>query len=335
MRKWAFGWLTVLFAASAVMNAGGAFAASQFLGGNGHYVFNIVSPDDSLKESYNKWRTVSMDEDGKVSELLVGGDLSAPLAWAIASDFLFQFCSPDAELEFYTIFVPADIVTLTGKVPAVDEPAPEPVTATATVTVTEPELTWGIYWNNLSGLQPNKNLKISLTLKDATSTEDGNANALVKIFAGETDIPLENLELQGDARLTIPPDLEVRKFVVGGNSTVDFSEFKDETEFVGFWGGLGGELEVGRIDAELGATFIVPDGFDTEDLVIFLALFFGDEVPEIKAETKNGLTKWSAEEIQALVHPKSSSGCDAGFGLGGVFLLLLAGAVLTGRGKRG
>jgi hypothetical protein len=268
-----------------------------------------------LQQKYNNWVVGAGNVPVSADVLKVSGDLKEPVAWAIVGDFLGHHCKPDAQLNLSTVSIPADIAILTGIVPGTQS-------------------TWKQYWTALK-TQQEAELTLDVTLEGKSSTAGG-ADALAKIFAGKESvgsIRLEKLTLKDGAALAIPPTLLVNTLVVGKGSAADFSGF-DPSDFALF-AMTGAEIVAGS-----DATFIVPDDTTDAELIDILETLFDGtgKAPAINVKTKKpadqGGREWSPKDVENLVRPrKSSGGCDAGFGLGG--LLLLAGAVLTGRAKRG
>jgi hypothetical protein len=343
MRKWAFGFAAFLLAAAMVMGAGSAFAdnavystfVSEDLTGGKHRAtltfasvditsMDVVSPD--LNNKYGAW---ALALTASADVVIVKGDLGHAFAWGIVGDFLgHRTASPDAELDLTTTAVPADISSLDAYVPTADTSL----------------VTWGSYWHTLS---TQKGLTINVTLDGLSVDSEKNANELLKIFAGEyastsgssassvkglaavSYIPLNRIALASGTLLAIPPTLSVKGLKIDAASIADFSAF-DGLGFVTFAEALTDfEFEV-RSDNK--ASLILPPNITNEELVDALEalashLPTGKNISDLELQV-NGETK-SADEI---LNPKSSSGCDAGFGLGGV--LLLAGAALIGR-KRG
>jgi hypothetical protein len=245
--------------------------------------------------------------------LTVTGDLKNAEAWQLLSLFMGSRVSEDATLNLSTKSIPESVTSVDA------HPFPDGDAAAKAIT-------WAMVWREMLGL----GLTINVTLDGLTSADAANASALTAVFAGEYAtrgtnsvdiIPLKEIVLIS-TDLVIPPTLSVDVLSADAKSTLDLSRFNDAavTKFAG------------RVKAASGATLIVPTGTTDAKLREDLATLFGgaDKVPAT-LKVKVGVDG-EARNADEIMNPKSSSGCDAGFGLGGV--LLLAGAALIGR-KRG
>jgi hypothetical protein len=286
----------------------------------------------SSKDLVEAYGTMAASFTGTASAdvVIVSGDLSQPFAWGLVGDFLGHHIKAVASLDLTATAVPEDISSLDAYVPV----------------FTGGLIKWGSYWKTLSG---QTGLKINVTLNGLTSAYATNANKLLKVFAGaggeytpvqegsassvkglaDTDtvsfIPLNTIALIS-TDLAIPKALKVDELKIDAKSVADFRDFGGP-DFVTF-----ATTTLKRFAFEDKAKLILPNNITKEDEIAAIEALAkrlpeGETISALELEV-NGETK-SADEI---LNPKSSSGCDAGFGLGGV--LLLAGAALIGR-KRG
>jgi hypothetical protein len=314
MRRHGFRFLSVLFVAVMLVGvlAGGAFADNEFEYDNdaesGVKYFNLYSDKtdaDGILADYDDYSGTHYIYDD-IEVFFATGDLEGPAVWQVIG-LVLGHCKSDAEVYIgINGFLPADIINLATNVPGTS-------------------YTWGNYWDTFEDLVDN-GLEVYFGLWTDDATSDGIVDALAEGIFADRGIAVGGIYVEGGAAFKIPQDIVVGELYFDEDSTADFSGITD-LDF----------LADTLVEADDGAKFIVPNGITTEELADALKTIFGgaDKVPEIVAETADGSTTWTADEIQRAVNPTGSSGggCDAGFG--GLFgILALAGAALISRGKR-